>query len=135
MSAELVRPYDGKVATGGDPILASSDVKVINAQMARRKKLGNRRPKFASFRVPVTLTRLQYEQYRNNAVNKWIDDEAKHGWDLKSRVIDAPERATEATQYSGDFAIALPGFVEVPVAAMFEQQKVKNQRIEVAVAT
>ena len=117
------------------PIITSEEVQALNrAQRRRMARWGGLRPRFASFRCPWPISEPHYEQYRNNAVNKWLDDEAKHGWDLKGKVAVDVTRRAPATDYSGDWAIPLPGYVEIPVAAMFQKRKVEARVFEIPVA-
>jgi hypothetical protein len=120
----------------GDPVMTLDDVRRMNKKLAwQRAKFGGLRVKKGYFRCPWPLTRRQYEQYRDRAVEKWIGQMDREGWDIKSKVAVATDRRRLATAYSGDWAdVVLPGEVEVPVAAMFQKRKVEHQRIEVLVA-
>lgn len=135
---ELVKPREPKPGElpEGDPVTTSTDVRAINAMLARRReRYGGLRPRFGSFRCPWPCTRAQYEQTRKVAVDRWIDDEAKRGWDLKGKVYVSDDHHP-AYAYSGDWAsVELPGYVEVSVGAWFEKQNMKPQRLEVRVAS
>ena len=130
-------PKSSDLLTKGDPVMTMEDVKRLNAKYAwKRAAHGGLRVRTAFFSCPWPLTRSQYEQYQDRAVQKWIDQLDKEGWDIKSKVATAVDRRRLATAYSGDWAdVVLPGEVEVPVAAMFQKRKVEHQRIEVLVAS
>lgn len=69
------------------PELTRDEARALSAALARfRQKHGNLRFQMASFRVPWPLTKTQYEEYRQRAVDKWLAVMVKQGWDLKSKV-------------------------------------------------
>lgn len=69
------------------PELTQGQVHAINAALVRfRAKYGNLRFQQASFRAPWPLTKSQYEQYRQRAVDKWLAVMGRQGWELKSKV-------------------------------------------------
>jgi hypothetical protein len=127
-------PQPGEIADG-EPVTTSEDVARWNRRLRwKQAHWGGLRVKRAFFRCPWPCTRGQYEQVRKNAVERWLATMDKQGWDLKSKVAVDGNKREEATEWSGDWAIALPGYVEIPVAAMFQQRKVEPMRVEVLVA-
>lgn len=113
----------------------SEEVKHLNETLRRRReRWGNLTVRRAFFRCPWPCTRRQYEQYRNRAIERWIENEAKGGLELKSKVAVDVRKRRVATDYSGDWASAtLLDQVEIPVAALFQVRKVTPIRIEVPV--
>jgi hypothetical protein len=128
-------PEAGVMPADGNPVTTSKDVRAINRALTkRRERYGGLRPRFASFRCPWPCTKGQYEQVRKEAVDKWIADEAKRGWDLKGKVY-VSDHHRQAYGYSGDWlSDELPGYVEISVGAWFVQPKMKRQRMEVRVS-
>ncbi len=136
-SPELVRTPEDRAPESDEPGLTHEDAERLRRRLAlRNRQYGGLRVKRAFFRCPWPLTRRQYEEYRKKAVEKWLIDMEKQGWDLKSKVaVDAGKRRP-AYGYSGDWvAGALLDQVEIPVAALFQKRKVDTVRLEVLVAS
>lgn len=120
----------------GSPVITSEDVRRINAEQAEwRRKWGNLQVLKGSFRCPWPCTRSQYKEYKNAAINSWLHQMDKEGWDLKSKVFSNADRRTPAYGWSGDFlSVPLLDQAEIPVIAAFQKRKVERKLIEVLVA-
>jgi hypothetical protein len=120
---------DGPITT------TSEDVARWNREMEwKRANWGGLRVLRMTFRCPWPCTRGQYQQYENLARKKWITDRDLFGWDFKEQFAVNWDSRREATAFSGDYAILLPGYVEIPVLGLFQKRKVESRRIEVPVA-
>lgn len=119
---------DGPITT------TSEDVARWNDRLAwKRANWGGLRVLRGSFRCPWPPTRVQYQQYEKAAREEWVRQMDIEGWDFKEQFAASVPDRREATAYSGDYAIALPGYVEIPVLGLFQKRKVERQRIEVPV--
>lgn len=133
---QLVKMHTpGPGETDGPIQTTSEDVAQMNRYFAwKRAQLGGLRVLRASFRCPWPCTRTQYQQYENAARDKWVADRDLAGWDFKDQFAADLDTRTEGTAYSGDDAILLPGYVNVPVLGLFQLRKVEPRRIELPVA-
>src|SRR3990167_8430290 len=104
MTTELVRPPSDAVPTSDAAAFTHEDVQRINRRLAwQRAKHAGFRVHRASFRCPWPISRRAYEQIRNEAVNKWLSDMEKRGWELRSKVAVDANKRTLAYDCSGDF--------------------------------
>jgi hypothetical protein len=126
-------PHDEAPATGG-AAMTSQEIHGLNARLTeRRKKWGGLRTHRSFFRCPWPCTKSQYEQIRNAAAKRWLEDMDKRGWTLRSKVYGSANRREPAYDYSGDWmSVPLPDKVQIPMAALFEQRNVKSSGFEMA---
>ena len=133
--AKLVKPGEPtKAESEGEVTTPRDDVAQWNRYLAQQQaKWGGLRVKRGFFRCPWPCTQGQLQNVTTAARDKWIDNELKLGWDFKDQFAVSVEHRREATSYSGDWSIVLPGYVEIPMLGLFLKRKVERQRIEVPV--
>ena len=137
MIAELVR--EREIAPGdndGLPVTTAADVDRINRALAAwRNRFGSLRLHKAFFRCEWPCSRRHYETVRYAATARWVADQEKRGFVLRSKVHVNTKRRQPAHGYSGDFASGvLLDQVEIPIRAFFEKLDPKPMRIEIALA-
>lgn len=135
MNLQLVAEPKDASPTVATPALSLGDVQGINQRLAfLRTHYGNVRVRRAFFRCPWPCTRRQYERFRESAVNRWLVDQEKQGWDLVGKVGVGLDKRRPAYGYSGDWGtVPLLDEVEIPVAALFRVRKFEMKRIEVPI--
>ena len=137
MIAELVR--EREIAPGdndGPPVTTAAGVDRINRALAAwRNRFGSLRLHKAFFRCEWPCSRRHYETVRYAATARWIADQEKRGFVLRSKVHVNTKLRRQAHGYSGDFASGvLLDQVEIPIRAFFEKLDPKPMRIEIALA-
>lgn len=121
----------------GPPVTTSEDVRTINRRLAeRRQQYGAYRIHRAFFRCEWPCTQKHYEAVRYGATAKWIADQEKRGWVLRSKVYVNTAMRRPAHGYRGDLASGvLLDQVEIPVQAVFEKENPRPVRFEIPVAS
>lgn len=122
-----------EIPLDGPPNMTHEDVEAVNRRLKHlRDYFGNLRFMYGSFRLPWPLTRTQYEELRNHAIDSWLNVMSKKGWELKSKVhIKGP---FPAYGYSSDWqSMPVLDQQEFRAKAAFQKTKVEPKRIEVLV--
>lgn len=145
MSEPVQEPHHGGPVAVQEPVDQSPDVETpeltraqaqaINGYLAAfRQKYGNLRFLHAAFRVPWPLTQSQYQQYRQRAVDQWLQVMELRGWDLKSKVhVNGPY---PAYTYRGDWqGVPQLDRREFRAKAAFQLRNPKPAGFEVVVST
>lgn len=119
----------------GEPGVSRAELRRINRQLAaKNKEWGGLRTKMGWFRCPWPCTESQYEQVRNEAAKRWLEEMGRRGWDLKSKVYGNINKRRPTYGYSGDqVGGLLEDQVEIPMMAAFQKRKVERVRIEIPV--
>lgn len=128
-----VKPVEER-SPEGKPVLTSGDVREINARLAYLDKhFGGLRVHVAEYRIPWPLTKSHYEQYRKEAVDKWLKIMELKGWELRSKVHVKGIRPAYGLYGKGHETVALLDQRAVRVLAAFQAKKTEPVKIEVPV--
>ena len=131
--ATAVQPAD-EPSPEGEPTLSKEAVQAINKRLAWiQQNYGDIRAHTAEFRIPWPLTKSQYEQYRKEAVDKWLGIMEKKGWTLKSKVHVKGRRPAYGLSGAGFEVTPLLDQKTVRVLAAFQLRKNEAKKIEVLV--
>lgn len=127
--------FPEKRSPEGQPTLTHDDVAAINRRLRYlNDHFGNLRVHQAMFRIPWPLAKSHYEQYRKEAVNKWLAIMEKKGWDLKSKVHVKGIRPAYGLYGPGQETIPLLDQRSVSVLAAFQLKNNAPKKIEVLVS-